>query len=203
MDKAPEAFRTISEVADMLRTPAHVLRFWESKFSQLRPLKRAGGRRYYRPADVALLAGIRKLLHDDGMTIRGVQKLLQENGVAHVADMTEARALLEGTGNAASDEIETAPQEAPASSRARVAAPTAPAEAEVIRIPSAREPVPQSVVEAESKQADSDPEQRLAARLRKLPAEALAASRPEARLLAQRLDSLVERMAGASGAGRW
>lgn len=85
MSKSAEAFRTISEVADVLDTPTHVLRFWESRFTQVKPVKRAGGRRYYRPADVALLAGIRKLLHDDGLTIRGVQKLLREKGVRHVA----------------------------------------------------------------------------------------------------------------------
>ena len=87
MDKSPEAFRTISEVAESLETPAHVLRFWESRFPQIRPVKRAGGRRYYRPADVALLSGIRHLLHDEGMTIRGVQKILREQGVRHVAAM--------------------------------------------------------------------------------------------------------------------
>ena len=85
MDKSPDAFRTISEVADALETPAHVLRFWESRFPQIKPVKRAGGRRYYRPADVALLSGIRHLLHDEGMTIRGVQKILREQGVRHVA----------------------------------------------------------------------------------------------------------------------
>ncbi len=85
MDKAPEAFRTISEVAEVLETPAHVLRFWESRFPQIKPVKRAGGRRYYRPADVALLAGIRHLLHTEGMTIRGVQKVLREQGIRHVA----------------------------------------------------------------------------------------------------------------------
>ena len=87
MDKSPDAFRTISEVAEALETPAHVLRFWESRFPQIKPVKRAGGRRYYRPADVALLGGIRHLLHDDGMTIRGVQKILREQGVRHVAAM--------------------------------------------------------------------------------------------------------------------
>lgn len=88
MDKSPDAFRTISEVADLLETPAHVLRFWESRFPQIKPVKRAGGRRYYRPADVALLTGIRKLLHDEGMTIRGVQKILREQGVRHVAGLS-------------------------------------------------------------------------------------------------------------------
>ncbi|WP_306116333.1 MULTISPECIES: MerR family transcriptional regulator [unclassified Roseovarius] len=85
MAKSADAFRTISEVADWLDTPAHVLRFWESKFAQVKPVKRAGGRRYYRPSDMLLLGGIKKLLHSDGMTIKGVQKLLREHGVKHVA----------------------------------------------------------------------------------------------------------------------
>lgn len=88
MSKSPEAFRTISEVAEALETPAHVLRFWESRFPQIRPVKRAGGRRYYRPADVALLGGIKRLLHDEGLTIRGVQKILREQGVRHVAGLS-------------------------------------------------------------------------------------------------------------------
>lgn len=88
MPKSADAFRTISEVADWLETPAHVLRFWESKFSQVKPVKRAGGRRYYRPADMLLLGGIKKLLHDDGMTIKGVQKVLREQGVKHVSAMS-------------------------------------------------------------------------------------------------------------------
>jgi DNA-binding transcriptional MerR regulator len=89
MEKSADAFRTISEVADHLETPAHVLRFWESRFPQIKPVKRAGGRRYYRPSDVALLEGIKRLLHADGMTIRGVQKVLREHGVRHVAGLTE------------------------------------------------------------------------------------------------------------------
>lgn len=88
--KSPDAFRTISEVADWLGVPTHVLRFWESRFSQVKPVKRAGGRRYYRPADMELLGGIRKLLHDDGMTIRGVQRILREEGVKHVAGLSPA-----------------------------------------------------------------------------------------------------------------
>jgi len=79
--KSPEAFRTISEVAAELDVPPHVLRFWESKFSQVRPLKRGGRRRYYRPEDVELLRRIRALLYSDGYTIRGVQKVLREKGV--------------------------------------------------------------------------------------------------------------------------
>jgi DNA-binding transcriptional MerR regulator len=86
LDKAPEAFRTISEVADELEVPKHVLRFWEAKFAQLKPMKRGGGRRYYRPEDVALLRGIRVLLYNDGYTIRGVQKILREHGPRYVMD---------------------------------------------------------------------------------------------------------------------
>ena len=80
MDKAPDAFRTISEVAGDLDLPQHVLRFWESRFTQIRPMKRAGGRRYYRPDDVDLLRGIRHLLYGEGYTIRGVQRILREQG---------------------------------------------------------------------------------------------------------------------------
>jgi len=81
MQKSSEAFRTISEVAEELDIPKHVLRFWELKFPQLRPMKRGGGRRYYRPEDIELLNGIRALLHTDGFTIKGVQKILKEQGV--------------------------------------------------------------------------------------------------------------------------
>ncbi len=84
VEKSPEAFRTISEVASELDVPQHVLRFWETRFSQIRPMKRAGGRRYYRPEDVDLLKGIRALLYGEGYTIKGVQKILREKGVAHV-----------------------------------------------------------------------------------------------------------------------
>ena len=82
--KSAAAFRTISEVASDLDIPAHVLRFWESKFTQVKPLKRGGGRRYYRPEDIELLRGIRELLYTDGYTIKGVQKLLREGGVKQV-----------------------------------------------------------------------------------------------------------------------
>lgn len=84
MSKTAEAFRTISEVADDLDVPKHVLRFWEVKFPQIRPMKRGGGRRYYRPEDLELLRGIRHLLHAEGYTIKGVQKILREQGVEHV-----------------------------------------------------------------------------------------------------------------------
>ncbi len=88
MGKSPDAFRTISEVSAQLDTPAHVLRFWESKFPQIKPVKRAGGRRYYRPDDIALLGGIKVLLHEKGMTIKGVLNLLKERGVRHVATLS-------------------------------------------------------------------------------------------------------------------
>ena len=78
--KSPEAFRTISEVSKDLSLPQHVLRFWETKFVQIKPIKRGGGRRYYRPEDVKLLKGIKSLLYNDGYTIRGVQKVIKENG---------------------------------------------------------------------------------------------------------------------------
>lgn len=85
MDKSPDAFRTISEVADDLDLPQHVLRFWETRFAQIKPMKRGGGRRYYRPQDVDLIKGIRHLLYDQGYTIKGVQKLLRENGNQFIA----------------------------------------------------------------------------------------------------------------------
>ncbi|MBX3575578.1 MAG: MerR family transcriptional regulator [Rhizobiaceae bacterium] len=80
MDKSPDAFRTISEVADDLDLPQHVLRFWETRFTQIKPMKRGGGRRYYRPQDVELIKGIRHMLYEQGYTIKGVQKLLRDNG---------------------------------------------------------------------------------------------------------------------------
>lgn len=87
IEKAPDAFRTISEVSDSLDVPQHVLRFWEAKFTQVKPLKRAGGRRYYRPDDIDLLKGIRALLYGEGFTIKGVQKVLREQGAKHVAEI--------------------------------------------------------------------------------------------------------------------
>ena len=82
--KSPEAFRTISEVSGDLSLPQHVLRFWETRFAQIKPMKRGGGRRLYRPDHVALLRGIKALLYDDGMTIKGVQKVLREKGTKTV-----------------------------------------------------------------------------------------------------------------------
>ena len=87
MEKAPDAFRTISEVADEIDVPQHVLRFWESRFPQIRPMKRGGGRRYYRPDDVDLLRGMRHLLYGEGYTIRGVQRILREQGATFVQNV--------------------------------------------------------------------------------------------------------------------
>ena len=91
MDKSPDAFRTISEAADELDLPQHVLRFWETRFSTIKPLKRGGGRRYYRPEDVLLLKGIRRLLYDQGFTIKGVQRILKEQGPRYVIAIGEGR----------------------------------------------------------------------------------------------------------------
>jgi DNA-binding transcriptional MerR regulator len=90
--KSPEAFRTISEVAAELDVPQHVLRFWEGRFAQIKPVKRAGGRRYYRPEDVDLLRGIRALLYREGFTIKGAQKILKDKGLRYVADLGRGEA---------------------------------------------------------------------------------------------------------------
>jgi DNA-binding transcriptional MerR regulator len=90
LDKAPDAFRTISEVAADLDIPQHVLRFWETRFTQIKPMKRSGGRRYYRPDDVDLLRGIRRLLYGEGYTIRGVQRILKEHGIKAVQGLADA-----------------------------------------------------------------------------------------------------------------
>jgi DNA-binding transcriptional MerR regulator len=87
--KGPEAFRTISEAADELSVPQHVLRFWETKFTFIRPMKRAGGRRFYRPTDIAVLRGVRHLLHDQGFTIKGVQRLHREEGLGRLVSAGE------------------------------------------------------------------------------------------------------------------
>jgi DNA-binding transcriptional MerR regulator len=102
LDKAPDAFRTISEVAGDLDIPQHVLRFWETRFAQIKPMKRSGGRRYYRPDDVDLLRGIRRLLYGEGYTIRGVQRILKEHGIKAV------QALADGLSPAAFGAIEAA-----------------------------------------------------------------------------------------------
>ncbi len=100
MSKGPDAFRTISEVAEELDLPQHVLRFWETRFAQIKPLKRGGGRRYYRPDDVDLLRGIRQLLYGEGYTIRGVQRILHEQGLRFVVSAGRGElAAAEANGN--------------------------------------------------------------------------------------------------------
>ena len=131
MKKSHDAFRTISEVSELLDTPAHVLRFWESKFSQIKPVKRAGGRRYYRPQDIQLIAGLKQLLHGDGLSIKEAQKLLREQGIKHVV----------GIGSDVTTEAETP------------VAATAPEP--VIEAPVADAPAP---VKAAKKPSKKDPE---------------------------------------------
>ena len=89
MTKSADAFRTISEVAEWLDTETHVLRFWESKFSQIKPVKRAGGRRYYRPKDMLIIGGIKKLLHEDGLTIKGTQRIIKDKGLNYVSNLSK------------------------------------------------------------------------------------------------------------------
>jgi len=107
--KGPDAFRTISEAADELSVPQHVLRFWETKFAFIRPMKRAGGRRFYRPHDIAVLRGVRKLLHDEGYTIKGVQRLHREQGVRHLVAAGEGRAVPVSPASAAPSATGAAP----------------------------------------------------------------------------------------------
>ncbi|KKB84018.1 MerR family transcriptional regulator [Devosia limi DSM 17137] len=111
MEKSPDAFRTISEAAEELDLPQHVLRFWETRFSTIKPLKRGGGRRYYRPEDVLLLRGIRHLLYDQGFTIKGVQRILKDQGSRYVIAVGEGKPVDEilpmiETAQAAGDEAE-------------------------------------------------------------------------------------------------
>jgi len=93
VDKSPDAFRTISEAAEELDLPQHVLRFWETRFATIKPLKRGGGRRYYRPDDVLLLRGIRHLLYDQGFTIKGVQRILKDQGSRYVIAVGEGKSI--------------------------------------------------------------------------------------------------------------
>ncbi len=95
MTKGPDAFRTISEAAEELGVPQHVLRFWETKFSFIRPMKRAGGRRFYRPQDIDVLRGVQRLLHDEGYTIKGVQKLHRDHGLRRLVELAGGESLLD------------------------------------------------------------------------------------------------------------
>tara|TARA_R110000868_G_scaffold57930_4_gene178701 strand:+ start:7986 stop:8432 length:447 start_codon:yes stop_codon:yes gene_type:complete len=119
-EKSPGAFRTISEAADELDVPAHVLRFWESKFPQISPLKRAGGRRFYRPEDLALLRGIKRLLYEDGFTIKGARKFIAEQGVAALLNPGEGGMTREPVA------VDSADREVPVSSSPVPRAPGSP-----------------------------------------------------------------------------
>jgi DNA-binding transcriptional MerR regulator len=112
VEKAPDAFRTISEVADDLDLPQHVLRFWETRFQQIKPLKRGGGRRYYRPDDIDLLRGIRHLLYGEGYTIRGAQRILKDHGIKFVQHVWKPGAAQPSRGVAAPVEVAEAEVEA-------------------------------------------------------------------------------------------
>ncbi|NBW07845.1 MAG: MerR family transcriptional regulator [Caulobacteraceae bacterium] len=113
MAKSPQAFRTISEAAEVVGAPQHVLRFWETKFSFVTPVKRAGGRRFYRPQDVVVLKAVRRLLHDEGLTIKGVQRLHKDQGIARLAAWGDPDAAFELDAESPSD-VTPAPEAAPA-----------------------------------------------------------------------------------------
>lgn len=112
IQKSPDALRTISEASEELGVPQHVLRFWEDKFSALRPMKRAGGRRYYRPEDLALLKRIQTLLHDEGYTIKGVQKLMKQQNKAEFLQGEVAPALQQKAANMAATQLAASAQQA-------------------------------------------------------------------------------------------
>lgn len=151
MTKSADAFRTISEVADWLGVQPHVLRFWESKFTQVKPVKRAGGRRYYRPNDMLLLGGIRKLLHEDGLTIKGVQKIMREEGMAHVADLSPS---LE-------EDLGPVEFEAPPAPQAREPDPAQPDMfgSDTPELPSSQEEPPADLSAATPQDSDCDPDE--------------------------------------------
>lgn len=162
MAKTKDAFRTISEVAEWLEVAPHVLRFWESKFSQVKPVKRAGGRRYYRPADMQLLGGIKTLLHDQGLTVKGVHKMLSDQGVKHVSALSPSIECLD------SDSGSAAPKETAAKSKPKASeTPPPPVEVtaepanedtgEVVHFP-ASDPAPDALPEKPA-QTDDVPEE--------------------------------------------
>jgi DNA-binding transcriptional MerR regulator len=211
MDKSPDAFRTISEVAESLDTPAHVLRFWESRFPQIKPVKRAGGRRYYRPSDVALLTGIKRLLHDEGLTIRGVQKILRDQGVRHVAGLSDESTSIDqivGTslpddlaalpdevpeaGFIAIEDPEPEPEPEPAPPRRVARAPTAQSELPLFDTPPAlarAEPPPKPAPVTPRKPSLRD-DATFASLIRGLPAGSLKSHRGELAALVRRLAAL-------------
>jgi DNA-binding transcriptional MerR regulator len=203
MEKSREAFRTISEVSELLDTPAHVLRFWESRFPQVRPVKRAGGRRYYRPTDVALLFGIKQLLHSDGLTIRGVQKVLREHGIRHVMALADGAVNLGAGADAPAEaevvaelpnadvlvlgvRAETAPLETASKHEETLPLWTQPVE------PAPEQPAPAALAEAA-------PEVWLPTLLRRLASREAEADRTRLEAIAHRLGRLQARYRGDEG----
>jgi DNA-binding transcriptional MerR regulator len=193
-------------VAEHLDTPAHVLRFWESRFPQIRPVKRAGGRRYYRPSDVALLTGIKRLLHDEGLTIRGVQKILRDHGIKHVAGLHDDSVSVADLGLLPDPSAETLPDVddvglidgADADMDEPVPAVVEARQTVVPTQPTAR-PAP---IQPPLPLFDTDPAEpwqrredaTVAALIRALPRGAMASSRPAVAALAGRLAALRARM---------
>jgi DNA-binding transcriptional MerR regulator len=210
MDKSPDAFRTISEVAESLDTPAHVLRFWESRFPQIKPVKRAGGRRYYRPADVALLTGIKRLLHDEGLTIRGVQKILRDQGVRQVAGLTDDSVSLDAVLSPATEpEVEVpeaafiAIEDEPEPEPAPKLAAAAPAQPSLFDRPF--DPPPALARAEPPKPAPKKPTQRddatFASLVRQLPGTPHTKAQPQLAEIARRLTALRARMAARAEGG--
>ena len=184
MDKSPAAFRTISEVSETLDVPAHVLRFWESKFPAVKPVKRGGGRRYYRPEDVTLLVGIRELLYDDGLTIKGVQKIFREKGARHVT-----RRGAEHLGEALPEDAAPAPTPAPAPAPAPAPEAEAAPEPVLDLAPSAPARAPEPAPPAtESATTEAEPDPAPA------PAEPDPADAERIRAAISRLEALRDRL---------
>ncbi|MEO0912001.1 MAG: MerR family transcriptional regulator [Pseudomonadota bacterium] len=187
--KSSEAFRTISEVAEILDVPAHVLRFWESRFTQIKPIKRGGGRRYYRPQDIDLLSGIQNLLYNDGLTIKGVQKQLKEQGVRQIAALTTVN--LNGAGEAPGPDAEPAPKAAE-----KPAAPPPPKPTH--KAPAFRLRTDQEAEAPEEMQFDLFAREEEKTRRPFPPDPRREAKREEIRAILAKLLRLRERMAGAA-----
>jgi DNA-binding transcriptional MerR regulator len=210
MNKSPDAFRTISEVAEVLDTPAHVLRFWESRFPQIRPVKRAGGRRYYRPSDVALLSGIKRLLHDEGLTIRGVQKILRDQGARHVAGLSDETTplaqddttLTEAVADdqpVEGDDLQVGPPAPPATVAAAPTAAPAQPPLPLFDAAEARAATPPASAPAPARPPRDD--RTLASLLRSLPKGHRLADPAGAARLARRLAALRDRLAARAEGG--
>lgn len=197
VEKSKNAFRTISEVAELLDVPAHVLRFWESKFSQIKPVKRGGGRRYYRPNDIDLIHGIRDLLYTEGLTIKGVQKVLREKGVRHVTALGADGAALwdEPTGSdleLVSGMAEADPEPAPVPAEPVAIAPAPPPQPEPDQMRSLFDDLPDVPAPVPGPAPD---DQDVLAQVAAI-AEDEAAKRDKIRVIVGKLENLRNRMQG-------